>query len=217
MENEKMKNNDDLNLYDVFKENYDIGRRRETVNERTELLNTELFFYGHDYLFYQSDFVEVESILGLRKNLEFFFSKFLPFLIYEVLRKKQTKINSLDASELAIFSKFELHFLTKENKTIFYCDNHSEYFLPSNHDYSNFDELLTTFIIEYHLGQVVENCNHPQGKIYYIAIDTTLKNLIYACYIGQEWVKSIGDDCINILSDYYNEEQLASFKKTLHR
>ncbi len=206
-----------LYLYYVLKENYEMGRRRETINERAKLLDTELFFYGNDYLSYQSDFVEVESILGLRKNLEFFFSKFLPFLIQEVLRKNQTKINSLDAIEFAIFSKFELYFWKKENKTIFYCDNHTEYFLPSNHDYSNFDELLTTFIIQYHLGTVIENCNHPQGKKYYIAIDTTLKDLIYACYIGQEWVKALGDDCIDILSDYYSEEQIENYKKTLYR
>ena len=52
---------------------------------------------------------------------------------------------------------------------------------------------------------------------YNVRIHTTLKDLIYACYIGQEWVKSLGEECIDILSDYYSEEQLASFKKTLHR
>ena len=215
MEKEKMKNSEALNLYDVFKENYEIGKRTGELNEKCDILGSELFHYGSSYLDYQRDFAEVESILGLRKNLELFFYKFLPFLIQEKLRENQTKIDSLDASEFGIFYRLYLYFWEKESKTI-YCDySKTEYFLPSNHDDSNFDLLLKQFIIQYNIGKVAIHSKEP--LTYHIVIDTNLKDLIYACYVGQEWVKALEDDCVDLLSDYYNKEQLESFKRTLHK
>ncbi len=218
MENEKMKNNGALNLYDVLKENYEMNSRVKAVYNKQKQLNDELFGYGKNYLSYSSDFAEIESILDLRKNLEFFFYKFLPFFIQDYLVRNQNEINSLDASKVAIYkyAAFNLHSFEKEVRTIYYYDNKTEYILPANYD-NNFNELLIEFIKQYHLGTVKVDSKFTKGLKYYIDIDTSLKDLMYACYIGEEWVKHLEDGCLDLLSDYYNEEQLDSFKKTLHR
>ena len=103
MENEKMKNNGALNLYDVLKENYEMNSRVKAVYNKQKQLNDELFGYGKNCLSYSSDFAEIESILDLRKNLEFFFYKFLPFFIQDYLVRNQNEINSLDASKVVIY------------------------------------------------------------------------------------------------------------------
>ena len=215
MENEKTKNNGILNLYDVLKENYEISRKTKAVYNKQKQLSDKLFKYSKKCLSYSIDFAEVESIIGLKKNIEFFFYNFLPFFIQDFLVRYQDGINSLDASKIDIYKycAFKLNSFEKMAGTIYYCDNETEYFLPASHD-NNFNELLIEFINQYHLGLVNVNSEDIKGLKYHIGIDTSLKDLIYACYIGQEWVKYLEDDCIDLLSDYYSEEQLKNYKKS---
>ena len=211
-----MKNNDDLNLYDIFKENYEIGQRVEAAHNKKKQLRDELFDYGSINIANRNQFNEVERIIDLKKNLIFFFSKFMPFLIHSYLLENHKDIKSLDASKYKISADFTLIYDEKSYKYIYY--GKSDYILPSDSDYNNFNELLVNFINDYHLGTIEKRKSDDTIElIYFITINTSLKDLIYACYVGEEWIKHIEDECLTILSDYYNEEQLASFKKTLHR
>ena len=180
-------------------------------------MNDELLNYSNAYSSCQNNFAEVESIIGLKKNLEFFFYKFIPFVIRDVLEKNQSKIKSLDARKFTITSSFELYFFENSYKSIFYHDSESDYSLPSDHDDNGFDELLIEFFTEYNLGDVINDSNNLENLKYFFEINVSLKDLIYACYIGREWIRYLEDDCVDLLSDYYSEEQLESFKKTLHR
>ena len=51
------------------------------------------------------------------------------------------------------------------------------------------------------------------SKDYNINIEASLKDLMYACYIGEEWVKYVEDGCLDLLSDYYSEEQLKKYQR----
>ncbi len=222
MENEKMKNNGALNLYDVFKKSSEIGVRFNEKQESSKLLTNA-------YQSYQNNFTQVEKVLGFRKNLEFFFYKFLPLIIQNYVLKNSHMINSVDASKFTVISEFTLRYITKENnweredKKIYYYDNSTEYILPYNHNdkndffWGNFAYHILRFICEYKLGAYDSKGSLDDGYEYDVIIKASVKDLIYACYIGQEWVKALNDKCVVLLSDYYSEEQLENYKKTLHR
>ena len=225
MEKEKMKNSEALNLYDVFEKSSKIDVKFNKKQEIDGALADE----NNAYQSYQNDFLQIEKVLGLRKNLEFFFYKFLPLLIQNYILKNSHMTNSLDASKFTVISKFKLHYLSKEDnrkkedKKIYYYDNSTEYILPYNHDDNNdftgrnFAEFIMEFIWEYNLGTYVAKGDFFDRYEYYVDIYASVKDLIYACYVGQEWVKALEDDCVDLLSDYYSKEQLESFKKTLHK
>lgn len=217
MEKEKIKNDEALNLYDVFNENREIGKIVETTNKQKEEEKRKLLAYSNNYLSYQSDLAEVESVLGLKKNLEFFFCRLLPFVARERLIKDQEKLNHLDVNQYIVPIAFKLSFFKNENKSIYFYDTDSEYFLPSNRDDSNFDELLIDFVKQYHLGTINKLSSKPGELSYYFKIIIPLKDLIYICYLGEEWVNSLNDKCMDLLSDYYSKEQLENFQRTLHK
>ncbi len=208
--NNKPENNSIPDLYGIFKENYEINQKIKLANMKKDKVNYDLVNYGKAVLSYKNDFAEVESIIGLKKNLEYFFYVLLPYFIQEYLVKNQSEINSLDPSKYKISTEFTLCYDYSGNKYI------SKFILPSNYN-NNFDILLIKFIEEYNLGTVKLLSSRFGTKYYSISIEASLKDLMYACYIGKEWVKHLKDDCIDLLSDYYSEEQLDSFKKTLHR
>ena len=191
--NNKPENNSIPDLYGIFKENYEINQKIKLANMKKDKVNYDLVNYGKAVLSYKNDFAEVESIIGLKKNLEYFFYVLLPYFI----------------QEYKISTEFILNYKS-DNKYI------SKFILPSNYN-NNFDILLIKFIEEYNLGTVKLLSSRFGTKYYSISIEASLKDLMYACYIGKEWVKHLKDDCIDLLSDYYSEEQLDSFKKTLHR
>ena len=206
--NSKIGNNSMPDIYDVFKENYEKNKESKA---KMELYN-KLLNYGKESISYKNDFAEVESIVGLKNNLEYFFCDLLPHFIQDFLIKKQNEIISLDASENKIYFDFDLFFHKNECKYILL--NNTKYILPSD-DNNNFEELLASFIKEYNLCITVSEKDMNQR--YNIFIYASLKDLIYACYIGEEWVKYLEGECLDLLSDYYSKEQLDSFKKTLHR
>ena len=216
MENEKMKNNGALDLYDVLKENYEISRRTKAVYDKQKQLKDELCEYGRHNSVNRNNFEEVLSVIGLKKNLYFFFYKFIPFVIQNNLLKNQNNIKSLDANEYKISTNFNLTYKTSIYKHISYHDETIEFSLPYNSDYSHFEDLIIKFIDEFNLG-TIKILNSQYGLDCFILLETSLKDLIYACYIGEEWVKALEDDCVDLLSDYYSKEQLEGFKRNLHR
>lgn len=206
----KIKNKSMPDLYDVLKENYEINKRTKAKTE----LYRELLNYGKESISYKNDFAQIESIVGLKKNLEYFFYDLLPYFIQDYLIRKQNEIDTLDASKNRIYFDFDLFYHKNECKYILLDANKTKYILPSD-DNNNFEDLLAEFINEYQLHALVSK--DYMNQKYQIIITASLKDLVYACYIGQEWVKHLEDECLELLSDYYSEEQLDSFKKTLHR
>ncbi len=216
MENAKKMDKGALNLYDIYKESYEISSRVKAVYDKQKQLSDELFEYCNHNFVNRKNFEEVESVLGLKENLSFFFYKFIPFVIQNYLLKNQNSIKSLDANEYKISTNFRLSYKTSIYKHISYEDENIEFPLPYDSDYYHFEEILIKFIEELNLG-TIKMLNSQFGLDYSILIETSLQDLIYACYLGEELVKVLEDECIDLLSDYFSEEQLANFKKTLHR
>ncbi len=155
-----------LDLYDVLKENYEISRRTKAVYNRQKQLRDELCEYGHNSV-NRDNFEEVLSVIGLKKNLYFFFYKFIPFVIQNNLLKNQMNIKSLDANEYKISTNFNLTYKTSIYKHINYDDETIEFSLPYDSDYSHFEDQIIKFIDEFNLG-TIKILNSQYGLDYFI-------------------------------------------------
>ncbi len=172
-------------------------------NVTNEQLKVKLSETSEDYYSTFYAYRKVERLVGFKRNLEFFFYELIPLYIKEK-----------DDKDQKISIKLNLLFDDKTSKYFYSIDDDKFYYLPSQ-SHNWFDIFLITFINEYNLRKTDEE--DFLSKDYNINIEASLKDLMYACYIGEEWVKHLEDGCLDLLSDYYSEEQLDSFKKTLHR
>ncbi len=209
MDKEKIMNGDALSLYEIFKESKEAQNMEDEINDAIGRLQDKMIYTNLSS--YQKDFAKIESLIYLRKNLEFYFYQFLPFFIKKTIlnSKKELDINDSVTFRHIFYCYPGGHRLFEAEDKLIYC-------LPAQINGKAFVFHLKKFITQYELGKMDRRIPDNEYE-YNVRIHTTLKDLIYACYIGQEWVKSLGEECIDILSDYYSEEQLASFKKTLHR
>ena len=84
-------------------------QQEKLTKAKTELYR-ELLNYGKESISYKNDFAQIESIVGLKKNLEYFFYDLLPYFIQDYLIRKQNEIDTLDASKNRIYFDFDLFY-----------------------------------------------------------------------------------------------------------
>ncbi len=174
-------------------------KEKNFVINNIEQLKIKLSENSENYYSAFYTYREIARLVGFKRNLEFFFYELIPLYIKEK-----------DDKDQKISIKLNLLFDDKTSKYFYAIDDDKFYFLPSQ-SHNWFDFFLITFINEYNLRKIDKE--DFLSKDYNINIEASLKDLMYACYIGEEWVKYVEDGCLDLLSDYYSEEQLKKYQR----
>ncbi len=209
--NSKNVDNSQLDLYDIFQENFAIKKRANEQIKKKNQLEDKIYKESMLFQIPRRDFAEVENIIALKKNLEFYFYELLPLFIQEAIIRGETQLESIDYNRLGLSIKNDLYYILHKSKFFVSQYDGHHYYFPSDSDDCKFNLYLKNFIEQYNLGEMNEK--FLSDNVYTVELQASFKDLVYACYVGEEWVKYLEDACIDLLSDYFNEEQLKSYKK----